>query len=163
MTGVRRPKYFNERDRRLLADEEERLFEAARAEDRARSLEIAIVSRLGDARIEATALPNRSARNRHLAAARRAAIEAIGDRFPIVQLYEALVTFFLVTGARRGEALKLVWENVDLEQQTALFELTKNGTDRSVPIGIDAIPLLQGLPRTHERVFPISVDDCVFR
>lgn len=31
--GLRRPKYFNERDRRLAADEEERLLEAARADE----------------------------------------------------------------------------------------------------------------------------------
>lgn len=38
MDGVRRPSYFNERDRRLKGDEEARLMDAANAEDRARSI-----------------------------------------------------------------------------------------------------------------------------
>jgi hypothetical protein len=39
MDGVKRPKYFNERDRRLKGDEELRLLEAARKEDQMASLE----------------------------------------------------------------------------------------------------------------------------
>ncbi len=34
MDGVKRPKYFNERDRRLKGDEEARLLDAAHSEDR---------------------------------------------------------------------------------------------------------------------------------
>src|SRR5690606_37519159 len=39
MDGVRRPKYFNERDRRLKGDEEDRLLAAARAEDARQAVE----------------------------------------------------------------------------------------------------------------------------
>lgn len=39
LDGVKRPKYFNERDRRLKGDEELRLLEAARKEDQMASLE----------------------------------------------------------------------------------------------------------------------------
>jgi hypothetical protein len=44
MYGARRPKYFNERDRRLQehTDEKNRLLEAAREEDRLQSLEKAL-------------------------------------------------------------------------------------------------------------------------
>src|SRR3546814_19555240 len=42
MSNVRRPKYFNERDRRLIGDEESRLLAAAQAEDRRRCIELAL-------------------------------------------------------------------------------------------------------------------------
>ena len=53
MTGVRRPRYFNERNRRLNDDEKARLFEAARAEDRAQSPEFYMQHRLQSVRVEA--------------------------------------------------------------------------------------------------------------
>jgi integrase len=159
MEGVRRPRYFNQRDRRLNEAEKVRLLEAARVEDRTRSREIAINACLEVARAEATKLPNRTARNRHIAEARRIAIAEIGESFPDIPLYEPLIEFFLVTGCRRGEALNLRWSNLDLDGQSALFLKTKNGTDRRVPIRRDAIPCLQRLQRNGERVFPISVDE----
>lgn len=159
MEGVRRPRYFNQRDRRLTEDEKARLLEAARAEDRARSREVAINARLEATRAEATKLPNRTARNRHIAEARKLAIVEIGERFPVIPLYEPLITFYLVTAARRGEALNLRWSNLDLDNQSALFLKTKNGTDRRVPIRRDALPCLRRLQRSDDRVFPITIDD----
>jgi integrase len=159
MEGVRRPRYFNQRDRRLTKDEKARLLEEARSEDRARSREIAINTRLEAARAEAAKLPNRTARNRHIAEARRIAIAEVGESYPVIPLYEPLLVFFLVTGCRRGEALNLLWNNLDLDGQSALFLKTKNGTDRRVPIRRDAIPCLRRLQRSGDRVFPITVDD----
>lgn len=159
MEGVRRPRYFNQRDRRLSESEKARLREAARAEDRARSHEIAINARLEAVRDVAKALTNRTARNRHIAVARRIAIAEIGERFPVVPLFEPLIEFFLVTGCRRGEALNLLWRNLDLDGQSAMFLQTKNGTNRRVPIRRDAIPCLGRLQRNSDRVFPITVDD----
>jgi integrase len=159
MEGVRRPRYFNQRDRRLTEDEKARLLEAARAEDRARSREIAINARLEAARADATRLPNRTARNRHIAAARRIAIAEVGESYPVIPLYEPLIEFYLVTAARRGEALNLLWSNLDLDGQSALFLKTKNGTDRRVPIRREAIPCLRRLQCSGDRVFPITVDD----
>jgi integrase len=159
MDGVRRPKYFNERDRRLSEDETEDLLAAAREEDRLRSIELAIDARLGAAREAAATLPNRTARNRHLIAERQRIREDLGDGFVHVPLYEALITFLLVTAARRGEALKLEWKYLDLPGQTAFFKDTKNGRDRTVPVRRDAIPILEALPRSAARVFPITVDD----
>jgi integrase len=159
MDGVRRPRYFNERDRRLTEPEKARLLAAARVEDRARSLGLALEPLLREARTEAAALPNATARKRHIAAARAVALEHLGDRFPTVPVYEALITFLLMTAARRGEALRLEWRFLDLRHQTAFFEETKNGRSRTVPVRRDALPLLATLPRTGQRVFPISVDD----
>ncbi len=159
MKGVRRPRYFNERDRRLSEAEKAALFAAAREEDRRRSLELAIDARLAPAREAAAKLPNRTARNRHLMAERARVIELIGSNVPHVPLYEALITFLLVTAARRGEALKLEWKHLDLPGQTAFFKDTKNSRDRSVPVRREAIPLLATLPRSAARVFPVTVDE----
>jgi integrase len=159
MRGVRRPRYFNERDRRLSEAEKAALFAAAREEDRRRSLELAIDARLAPARAVAATLPNRTAHNRHLMVERQRIRQDIGDDFVHVPLYEALITFLLVTAARRGEALKLEWKHLNLGGQAALFKDTKNGRDRSVPIRRDAIPILAALPRSAARVFPITVDD----
>lgn len=159
MTGVRRPRYFNERNRRLNDDAKARLFEAARAEDRAQSPEFYMQHRLESARAEARTLPNLTAQKRHIAAARQRIVAEIGGVYPHIPMYEALLGFFLTSAARRGEALKLPWSHLDLNAQTALFTETKNGTNRTVPIGIEAIPILAQLPRHYERVFPISIDD----
>ena len=159
MTGVRRPRYFNERNRRLNDDEKARLFEAARAEERAQSPEFYMQHRLQSIRVEARRLPNLTAQKRHIAAARQRIVAEIGGVFPHIPMYEALLTFFLNSAARRGEALKLPWCHLDLNAQTALFTETKNGTSRTVPIGIEAIPLLAQLPRSTGRVFAISLDN----
>jgi integrase len=45
-----------------------------------------------------------------------------------------IVLAALHTGARRGELLKLNWEDVDLRSKTVHFRDTKNGTDRAVPM-----------------------------
>jgi integrase len=42
--------------------------------------------------------------------------------------------FVLLTGARRGEAAKLRWEDVDFHAGSILFRDTKNGEDRTVPM-----------------------------
>jgi integrase len=159
MRGVRRPRYFNERERRLSEDEKASLLAAAREEDRRRSFELAIDARLAPARGSAARLPNRTARNRYLMAERARIIERIGDDVPHVPLYEALITFLLVTAARRGEAMKLEWQHLQLQAQTAFFKDTKNGRDRTVPIRREAIPFLEALPRSAARVFPITVDE----
>lgn len=51
MDGVRRPRYFNERDRRLKGDEEERLLDAAFDEDAEKVIE----ARLEELMVEARA------------------------------------------------------------------------------------------------------------
>lgn len=68
-----------------------------------------------------------------------------------------LVIFALETTCRRGEIVKLLWEDVDLERRTATLRDTKNGTDRSIGLSTRAVAALKSLPRTKEpRVFPLS-------
>lgn len=110
MYGVRRPKYFNERNRRLKGDEEARLLNAAREEDRLQARERAIQAHMAPARIEAMRIPQPWTRKRHLAKARRAAEAAIGDNFVVVPVFDALITFLLRDGgsSRRSAVAHLV-------------------------------------------------------
>ncbi|WP_449412408.1 site-specific integrase [Pandoraea soli] len=63
----------------------------------------------------------------------------------------------LETAMRRGELLQLRWSNINLDSQTALLPMTKNGTARTVPLSRKAVDLLRDLPRCADgRVFPIE-------
>lgn len=158
MDGIRRPRFFNERDRRLKGDEEARLLSAAYDEDAQRSIERRLEELITAERSnsqEATTVYQRkniikAARARHLAEA-----EATYSHEPWM---EAFAQFQLMTGARRSETMSLTWRNVDLDQQTAFIPESKNGRPRKLPLRSDAIALLQELPRCGEFVFPMSVD-----
>ena len=60
-----------------------------------------------------------------------------------------IAKFAMVTGMRRGEVLSLLWENVDLPNQTARLPLTKNGECRVVPLGPRAMTALARQLETH--------------
>ena len=58
---------------------------------------------------------------------------------------------------RRGELLGLEWAEIDLVNRTAHLPVTKNGTDRTVPLSTTAVETLESLPRDITgKVFPIS-------
>ncbi|WP_312843355.1 site-specific integrase [Diaphorobacter nitroreducens] len=149
MSGLERPKYFNERDRRLHPGEEERLMQAAEVEDQQWTRR-ALADRLTPASSPTTKY------QRALAA--RAADEAFSREGWHVPLLATFIQFQLMTGARKSETLKLAWNDLDLERQTAFLPDTKNGRARNLPLRNDLVALLQDLPRTSEYVFPISGD-----
>ena len=67
-----------------------------------------------------------------------------------------LLTVAYHCGARRGELLKLRWEDVDLKAGIMTFRDTKNGTDRAVPIlgaAGEALGLLRAAHPESELVF----------
>lgn len=64
-----------------------------------------------------------------------------------------LVSFLLYTGARAGEALWLEWRNVDLNRGHVIFEKTKNGSSRGVPLHKDLVAILANLPHREGMVF----------
>jgi integrase len=158
MTGVRRPRYFNERDRRLKTGEEARLFAAARDEDVRRSIDLRTEELMTDARAIAVGLETVYQRKNHV----KAALAACGARAQHdhrhIPLYEAFVSFQIMTAARRGETLGLVWSNVDLAERTAYLPETKNGRPRKLALRADLVAILERLPRNDERVFPLSED-----
>jgi integrase len=53
----------------------------------------------------------------------------------------------LLTGARVSELLHAQWQHVDLERQTWLIPLSKNGKHRYVPLPQAAIDIMNNLPK----------------
>lgn len=65
----------------------------------------------------------------------------------------AAIRLLLLTGARRGEVLRLRWEQVDLERGMLLLADSKTGR-RAILIDDFAAAVLRALPRTGSWVFP---------
>lgn len=158
MDGVKRQHYFNERDRRLSDDEEARLLDAARTEDRTKSIERRLEQLMQEERSDANESSTVYRRKKIVKAAREQYQDEAEQTYTHVALLETLIQFLLMTGARRGEALNLKWSQLDLEAQTALLPETKNGRARKLPIRADLVRMLRVLPRASEHVFPFTVD-----
>jgi integrase len=160
MLGIKRPSYFNERDRRLVGDEEMRLLAAARKEDQLRSFETH-VDKLGAGKVAAartleTQYAVNEARKAAYEHARRRALE---EGFPHIPLFETFLMFQLGTAARRGETLGLFWNQVSEERQLAAMPTSKNGRPRKLALRSDILELLNRLPRTSDLVFDIGVKE----
>jgi integrase len=67
-----------------------------------------------------------------------------------------LVLLAIETAMRQGELLALRWSCVDLEARTAFLPVTKNGSDRRVPLTERAVQILSTLRREGELLFPLS-------
>ena len=152
MDGVSRPEYFNERDRRLRNDEEDRLLDAAVEEDEKNSQTCRLDQLIAPDLAKGDEKPTRyriwQTRREHRTEAQETWVH--------VPLFETFIQFQLMTGARRGETLSLLWSDVDLEMQTAFLPETKNGRPRKLPLRSALVALLRQLPRTSERVFDLS-------
>ncbi|WP_322035234.1 site-specific integrase [Burkholderia cenocepacia] len=158
MDGVRRPRYYNERDRRMKGDEEERLLHAARAEDREQSISLRLEQLMAAERQEANGASTVYRRKQVIKSARQLYMQEAESTYKHVPLLETFVHFQLMTGARRSETLTLTWSNVDLDIQTAYLPETKNGRARKLALRSALVDMLRQLPRTSELVFPIGVD-----
>ncbi len=158
LDGVPRPKYFNERDRRLKSDEERRLLLAARHEDRERSIKLHLEQLMCQEREQANAAPTIYQRKNTVMAARATYQNDAIENHPHISLLETFIQFQLMTGARRGETLSLNWSDLDLDAQTAFLAETKNGRSRKLPLRSDIVKMLHLLPRDTNQVFPVSVD-----
>ena len=65
-----------------------------------------------------------------------------------------LFSFYIGTGCRRSEALNLRWSDIDFENNTVIFRITKSGKARVVPMRKKLISLLLDFPSSEERLFP---------
>jgi integrase len=151
--GVKRPSYFNERSRLLKGDEEQRLLEAAREEDRLLAPELAL-ERFQD---EVAKLPNASARKRRLRHL-HGKITSGAIAAPVVPYFETFIQFLLLTASRRSEALALKWADVDFKAGCGYLPDSKNGRPRNIMLRQQIIEMLKRLPRTGERVFPLTLN-----
>jgi integrase len=162
LKGFKRPRYFNERDRRLRGDEGDRLLASVREEDRLRSFKIAVEQHLDAQRRKGPPRRNRSW-NKYftMKARKRARAEVQRAGWPHIPFWEALIEYLLATASRRGEALALIWGNTYLTDNMASYPDTKNGRSRSVPVRQHVVELLLQLPRSadEDRVFPVTGDE----
>lgn len=76
----------------------------------------------------------------------------------------SLVLFLLNTGCRKGEALALTWDHVDLERGMIRIWPSdewrpKNGKPREVPFSKALMPFLTGSRASEKWVFPSSTGD----
>ncbi|KLO60180.1 integrase [Delftia tsuruhatensis] len=158
MDGIRRPRYFNERDRRLKGDEETRLLTAAFNEDAQRSIETRLEELMVAERALSQAAATTYRKKALIKAARLDHLARAEETYVHVPWMETFIQFQLMTGARRSETMGLTWDNVDFEAQTAFIPESKNGRPRKLPLRSELIEHLRQLPRTGEHVFPMSVD-----
>lgn len=158
MNGTHRPKYFNERDRRLKGDEEARLLNAAYEEDSHQSIEQRLEELMSAERAAANEASTIYQRKGIVKAARAQHLPAAEASYTHTPWLETFIQFQLMTGARRSETMSLTWVNIDFEQQTAFIPETKNGRPRKLALRSDLIALLKQLPRDSDTVFAMSVD-----
>jgi len=158
MDGVRRPKYFNERDRRLKGDEEERLLNAAYEEDAQTAIKGRLEELMASEREQSDEANTTYRRKAIVKAARQLHLDEAESSYTHIPWMEAFIQFQLMTGARRSETMSLTWKDIDFINQTAYIAETKNGRPRKLALRQDLIQILQQLPRSTEHVFPMSLD-----
>ena len=73
-------------------------------------------------------------------------------------LMQPSVVLALETAMRRGELLAMRWRDFDPVRSVVRLPRTKNGHARTVPLTREAVRVLQSLPRTDERILPISAN-----
>ena len=79
-------------------------------------------------------------------------------------LLRPIVEFAFETGARRGNILRLAWEDVNLQHKTALLRAIKNSRsperiiNHEIGLTPRGVEILASLPRTDERVFPVTAN-----
>jgi len=69
-----------------------------------------------------------------------------------------IILFALVTAMRRGEILAMKWRDLDPSSNSLLIPTAKNGHPRVIPVVPEGMKILEGLPRTGERVFPVAAN-----
>ncbi len=72
--------------------------------------------------------------------------------------YKLVFKFFLLTGCRRGEATKLEWDDIDLNDMVITFWQTKSGRDRVIPINLELMQVIHALDRSQKKPFPYHPD-----
>jgi integrase len=66
----------------------------------------------------------------------------------------ALIMFALLTGLRRGEIMKLKWDDVDFERNLVVLRDPKSGKDQNASLSKEALDILCSLEATSPYVFP---------
>lgn len=157
--GVRSVDFQNERDRRLVEDEFDRIMEAAQALDADRSLEHRVQELMRE-RMADEQFSSKSQRKHWMVATRKEVTPLARETYVHRPILEAFVLFQIATAARRSESLTLPWRHIDFEKKTAFLPETTNGRARTLALRDDLIELLKELPREGELVFNLTVKTC---
>lgn len=72
------------------------------------------------------------------------------------RLIRPAIMLAIETALRRGELLSLTWNAIDRQHRTIHVPHTKTGYARTIPMTDEACTILEALPVTGERVFPIT-------
>ena len=81
------------------------------------------------------------------------------------KLTKDLITFLIYTGCRKGEALNLKWDDVDLQNDVIAIKGTKTKYDRYIPISKPLKELLSGIEKEKVLVDNLSTakkDSCLY-
>lgn len=141
MKGVRRPKYFNERDRRLRSGEEAKLLALAYEEDRKNCIEARLEKLMEQERQSASNAKTTYKRKNIIKEARTRLESEAAESYEHVATLETFVLFQLMTAARLSEGMNLLWKHVDFEAKSAFLPETKNDRPRKLPLRADLIEL----------------------
>ncbi len=68
-------------------------------------------------------------------------------------LTKDLITFLIYTGCRKGEALNLKWDNIDLKNDIVAIKGTKTKYDRYIPISKPFKALLSSIDKIQDFVY----------
>ena len=74
------------------------------------------------------------------------------------KLTRNLITFLIYTGCRKGEALNLKWDDVDLKNDVIAIKATKTRYDRYIPISKPLKELLNGIERHQDCLYVFNKD-----
>ena len=69
------------------------------------------------------------------------------------KLTKDLITFLIYTGCRKGEALNLKWDDVDIQNSVIAIKGTKTKLDRYIPISNALKGLLSGIERNRDSLY----------
>ena len=155
--AVRKPRFFNERDRRISPDEEQRLLNALARLDAERSVDLTL-SELAAKALAGQHFTSTSARKKVLAEVRARLRPQAEDEAEVQPYLQAFYVFQVMTAARRGETLSLGWQRIDFQKHTAFLPETKNGRPRTISLRSDLMQVLSYLPQDTERVFAVGLD-----
>lgn len=84
----------------------------------------------------------------------------INEFNPILQ---PLIIFLCYSGARIGEAVTLLWQDIDMDKRTITFWTTKNGDFRTVPMHDRIYQTLRGINRERQGPVFLSTKQKPFR
>ncbi len=74
------------------------------------------------------------------------------------KLTRDLITFLIYTGCRKGEALNLKWDDVDLKNDVIAVKGTKTKYDRYIPISKPLKELLKGIEKKDDCLYVFNIN-----